>query len=217
MSLLVVGSVAFDSVETPFGKCEEALGGSAMYFAASASFFTDVRMVGVVGEDFPSEPVDFLRRRRVDVDGLADLGVLVLNDPSNLAKALTKAYFQHLPEVVRPRTLITRDEEAIADFVADQGGEAVLKPLQGSGGSGVFKVTAKESPNLNQIVEAIARAAKAASRVLATATRATAPTGTAGVECSDLPAQSFRFGFILVLRCQAQSDVAPSRVPGLRQ
>lgn len=70
MSLLVVGSVAFDSVETPFGKREEALGGSALYFSASASFFTDVRMVGVVGEDFPPEPIDFLRSRRVDVDGL---------------------------------------------------------------------------------------------------------------------------------------------------
>ena len=53
MSILVVGSVAFDSVSTPFGKADEALGGSATYFSTSASFFTDVRLVAVVGSDFP--------------------------------------------------------------------------------------------------------------------------------------------------------------------
>ena len=70
MSLLVVGSVAFDSVETPFGKREEALGGSALFFSTAASFFTDVRLVAVVGQDFPDEPVDFLRSRHVDISGL---------------------------------------------------------------------------------------------------------------------------------------------------
>lgn len=70
MSLLVVGSVAFDSVETPFGRRENALGGSALYFSASASYFTDVRLVAVVGDDFPEEPVDFLKSRKVDVNGL---------------------------------------------------------------------------------------------------------------------------------------------------
>jgi len=49
MSLLVVGSVAFDAVETPFGKCEKMLGGSASHFSISASYFTDVSIVGVVG------------------------------------------------------------------------------------------------------------------------------------------------------------------------
>lgn len=84
-------------------------------------------------------------------------GVFVANEPVRLADALNKAYFQHFPEVVRPRTLITRDEDQIADFVADLGGEAVLKPLQGSGGSGVFLVSSDESPNLRQIIEAISR------------------------------------------------------------
>ncbi len=70
MSLLVVGSVAFDTVETPFGKVEEALGGSALYFSTSASYFTDVNLVAVVGEDFPDETVDFLASRGVDLDGL---------------------------------------------------------------------------------------------------------------------------------------------------
>lgn len=70
MSLLVVGSVAFDSVETPSGKVDEALGGSALFFSASASHFTDIRLVAVVGDDFPDEPVDFLKSRGVDVSGL---------------------------------------------------------------------------------------------------------------------------------------------------
>ncbi|HNF58723.1 MAG TPA: sugar kinase, partial [Elusimicrobiota bacterium] len=63
MSVLVVGSVALDSVKTPFGQRAEALGGSAVYFSYSASFSTDVRLVGVVGRDFPAKHLDLLRRR----------------------------------------------------------------------------------------------------------------------------------------------------------
>jgi sugar/nucleoside kinase (ribokinase family) len=70
MSVLVVGSVAFDSVETPFGKMENVLGGSATYFATSASFFTDVNLVGVVGDDFPREHIEFLESRNIDLRGL---------------------------------------------------------------------------------------------------------------------------------------------------
>lgn len=70
MSVLVVGSVAFDSVETPFGKREGALGGSATFFSASASFYTQVEMVAVVGEDFGDEHIDFLRGRGVGLSGL---------------------------------------------------------------------------------------------------------------------------------------------------
>lgn len=70
MSILVVGSVAFDSVETPFGRVEDVLGGSATYFSTSASFFTDVNLVAVVGDDFSSEHVDFLRSRNIDLTGL---------------------------------------------------------------------------------------------------------------------------------------------------
>jgi sugar/nucleoside kinase (ribokinase family) len=70
MSLLVVGSVAFDSIETPFGKRDQSLGGSATYFSTSASFFTKVEIVGVVGEDFGTEPIEFLRSRGVGLDGL---------------------------------------------------------------------------------------------------------------------------------------------------
>lgn len=70
MGILVVGSVAFDSVETPFGKVENVLGGSATYFSTSASFFTDVSLVAVVGEDFPQEHLDFLKSRNIDLRGL---------------------------------------------------------------------------------------------------------------------------------------------------
>lgn len=71
MSILVVGSVAFDSVETPFGMVENVLGGSATYFSTSASFFTDVNLVAVVGDDFPQEHIDFLQSRNVDLRGLS--------------------------------------------------------------------------------------------------------------------------------------------------
>jgi sugar/nucleoside kinase (ribokinase family) len=71
MSVLVVGSVAIDSVETPFGKGENVLGGSATYFATSASFFTDVNLVAVVGEDFDQEHIDFLRSRNINLAGLS--------------------------------------------------------------------------------------------------------------------------------------------------
>jgi sugar/nucleoside kinase (ribokinase family) len=68
--VLVVGSVAFDSVETPFGQVEDALGGSALYFSTAASYFTGVDLVAVVGEDFPNEPIDDLKERGVDTAGL---------------------------------------------------------------------------------------------------------------------------------------------------
>jgi sugar/nucleoside kinase (ribokinase family) len=70
MSLLVVGSVALDSVETPFGKADEVLGGSATYFSASASHQGPVQMVGVVGSDYPVERLEALRDRGVDLSGL---------------------------------------------------------------------------------------------------------------------------------------------------
>jgi glutathione synthase len=84
-------------------------------------------------------------------------GVLVVNDPTSLADAVNKTYFQHFPEQVRPRTMISRDPGAITAFVEELKGSAVLKPLQGSGGAGVFLVSAKESPNLNQMIEALSR------------------------------------------------------------
>ena len=70
MTLLVVGSVAYDSVKTPQGAREDALGGSAMYFSIAASYFTSVSLVAVVGEDFQPEHIDLLKEHDVDVSGL---------------------------------------------------------------------------------------------------------------------------------------------------
>jgi sugar/nucleoside kinase (ribokinase family) len=70
MSILVVGSVAFDSIKTPFGVADDVLGGSACYFSTAASFFTQVNLVAVVGDDFPQQHVDFLNSRNIDLAGL---------------------------------------------------------------------------------------------------------------------------------------------------
>jgi sugar/nucleoside kinase (ribokinase family) len=70
MAILVVGSVAFDSLETPSGKRERVLGGAATHFALAASFFTDVRVIGVVGKDFLPEHEEVLTRRGIDTRGI---------------------------------------------------------------------------------------------------------------------------------------------------
>ena len=70
MSILVVGTVAFDSIETPRGSAERVLGGSASYFAVAASFFSPVKIVGVVGEDFPEDYLEIFSQRGVDLQGL---------------------------------------------------------------------------------------------------------------------------------------------------
>src|SRR5215210_975588 len=70
MSILVVGSVAFDSVKTPFGERDRILGGSATYFSVAASFFTDVRVVAVVGDDFGPEDEAVFREREIDTSDL---------------------------------------------------------------------------------------------------------------------------------------------------
>jgi sugar/nucleoside kinase (ribokinase family) len=70
MSILVVGSVALDRIETPFGIAERTLGGAATYFSAAASMFQPVQLVGVIGDDFPEEQLRFLADRGVDLAGL---------------------------------------------------------------------------------------------------------------------------------------------------
>src|SRR4029079_4881082 len=72
MSLVVVGSVALDTVETPKGRADDVLGGAALYFSLAASFFTPVRMVGVVGPDFPRAVLDDLERRGIDLGGVEE-------------------------------------------------------------------------------------------------------------------------------------------------
>lgn len=70
INILVAGSVAFDSVETPFGKAEDVLGGSATYFSTSASYFAKVGVVAVVGTDFPDEHIKNLEKHNIDLTGL---------------------------------------------------------------------------------------------------------------------------------------------------
>jgi glutathione synthase len=84
-------------------------------------------------------------------------GVIVLNDPNGLARAMSKMYFQLFPEEVRPRTLITRDRAEIREFAQREGGTIVLKPMQGSGGQSVFLVRPDDVPNLNQMIDAVSR------------------------------------------------------------
>ncbi len=70
MSLLVVGSMAFDSIKSPFGEVERVIGGSATYFSLAASYLTPVRLVSVVGRDFPKSTLDMLSARGIDLQGL---------------------------------------------------------------------------------------------------------------------------------------------------
>ena len=70
MAITVVGSVAFDSIETPAGRRERCLGGAATYFSLSASFFTDVRVIAVVGEDFGSNQEAVFHARDIDTQGI---------------------------------------------------------------------------------------------------------------------------------------------------
>lgn len=82
-------------------------------------------------------------------------GVLVVNDPDGLSRASTKLYLQQFPEAVRPRTIITRQASEIRAFARELGGPLILKPMLGTGGSGVFRVTPDDHGNLNQIIEVL--------------------------------------------------------------
>lgn len=83
-------------------------------------------------------------------------GVIVLNDPNGLTQAINKMYLQTFPEEVRPRTLITRNRTEIKQFIAEQDGWGVLKPLAGSGGRNVFLINPESGANLNQMIDAVA-------------------------------------------------------------
>lgn len=87
----------------------------------------------------------------------ADRGVIVVNDPDGLARAGNKLYIQQFPAEIRPNTLITRDRNDVRHFVTQLEGDAVVKPLEGSGGSNVFVVRKPDHQNLNQMIEAVSR------------------------------------------------------------
>jgi glutathione synthase len=108
------------------------------------------------GED-PEQPAWTKTVGAIFGDMASARGVLVVNDPIGLSKALNKMYFHHFPKEIRPTTLVTRDRDEVDRFLKQHGGRAVMKPLQGSGGLNVFMVTPDDASNVNQMFEAIAR------------------------------------------------------------
>ena len=95
MSILCVGSVALDSVETPFGRAERVVGGSAVYFSVAAANFAGVRLVGVVGGDFAGGDLDLLAARGVDCAGVETV-LLADLDPAHVAS--TRDHFRFLQD-----------------------------------------------------------------------------------------------------------------------
>ncbi len=104
MSLLVVGSVAFDGIESPYGKVERTLGGAATYFAVAASYFTHVNLVGIVGDDFSEQDAKIFRGRHIDIDGL------------ERAKGKTFFWAGRYTENLNDRVTLTTDLNVFAEF-----------------------------------------------------------------------------------------------------
>jgi glutathione synthase len=168
--LMGVGDFAYDPDNQIRARARTAPGkqykSSKAFFAAIQGDDAKARRIGVSDLDvlmLRNDPAEDRERPWAMTAGIvfgelaAEHGVLVLNDPSGLADALNKMYFQHFPEQVRPRTLITRDPEEVRKFVEAEKGRAVLKPLLGSGGQNVFIMKEKSQANLSQMVEAIMR------------------------------------------------------------
>lgn len=82
-------------------------------------------------------------------------GVIVLNDPDGLYRAINKIYLETFPEKIRPNSLVTRDRREVIAFAKDHGGRAVVKPLTGSGGHGVYLISLKDRANVNQMIDAV--------------------------------------------------------------
>ncbi len=169
--LIGVGDLTYDPDDTVAARATSVPG---QKYKTHTSFFADLQGKKAIRERIKVDDLDVLMLRNVPSDdylsrpwatGVAvefarlatRRGVVVVNDPTGLAKASSKMYFQLFPEEVRPRTVITRDNQEIKDFVHEQGGTAVLKPLQGSGGASVFLVRPDDEPNLNQMIDAVSR------------------------------------------------------------
>jgi glutathione synthase len=166
-----VGDLAYDPDDRISARARRA---PKVKYKTSESYLKDLQGKNAVSERIPVDDLDVvLLRNDPSVDAVSRpwaasagilfgrvairRGVIVLNDPNGLAKAMTKMYFQTFPEEVRPRTLITRDRSEIKAFARDEGGTIVLKPLQGSGGQSVFLVRPDDVPNLNQMIDAVSR------------------------------------------------------------
>ena len=169
--LMGAGDFAYDADEK---ICARARSGPKLKYKASESFLADLQGRKARQERITVDDLDVLMLRS---DPSTDTGhrswaqsagiifgrvamrhgVIVLNDPDGLSKAMNKMYFQLFPHQVRPRTVITRDRDEIKAFAKEEGGNIVLKPLQGSGGQGVFLVRPDDVSNLNQMIDAVSR------------------------------------------------------------
>ncbi len=169
--LLGVGDFAYDRDESIRARTRRAP--SEKRYKTTDTYLADVHGRKSIEERITVDDLDVLMLRNVPSDdylkrpwaasAAAEFGrvamrhgVIVVNDPNGLAKASSKMYFQLFPEEVRPRTIITRDRDEIKAFAREEG-RCVLKPLQGSGGAGVFLVQETDIPNLNQMIDAVSR------------------------------------------------------------
>ncbi len=165
-----VGDLAYDPDESVRARARSV---PKKKYKSHESYLADLQGKNSVLERITVDELDVLMLRNVPSDDVINRpwaasigaefgrvamrhGVIVVNDPNGLTKAASKMYFQLFPEQVRPRTLITRDRDAIKAF-AKQEGRIVLKPLQGSGGASVFLVRPDDMPNLNQMIDAVSR------------------------------------------------------------
>ncbi len=168
--LIGVGDLAYDGDECIRARARTV---PRNKYGSHDSFFADLQSKRAVTSRITVDDLDALMLRNVPSDDFirrpwaatiaaefgrlaARRGVVVLNDPNGLARANSKMYFQLFPAEVRPTTLITRDRDDIKLFVKEHG-TCVLKPLQGSGGAGVFLVRPDDLPNLNQMIDAVSR------------------------------------------------------------
>jgi glutathione synthase len=168
--VISVGDLAYDTDELVRAQARRV---PKNRYKDGAGYLRDLQGKAAVSERVTVDEMDVLFLRNVPSDekgkrewaksAAVDFGrvamrhgVIVLNDPNGLAKAENKMYFQLFPEEVRPTTLITRNRDDIKAFVKNEG-RAVIKPLHGSGGEGVFLVRADDTANLNQMIDAVAR------------------------------------------------------------
>lgn len=143
-------------------------------YKTEKTFLAGIKGDDAVEELLPVEALDALLLRNDPADDSGDRpwaqsagivfgqmaarrGVIVLNDPEGLAKAVNKVYFQRFPPAVRPKTLVTRHADDIRRFIDEEGGDVVIKPFQGSGGESVFVVREGDRANLNQIIDAVCK------------------------------------------------------------
>jgi len=166
-----VGDLAYDPDETIRARARSV---PKKRYATSASYLKDLQGKNAIAERIKVDELDVLLLRN---DPASDAiqrpwavgagmqfgrlamrnGVIVLNDPNGLSRAMSKMYFQLFPEEVRPKTLITRDRIEIKEFAKELGGNVVLKPLTGSGGQSVFLIRPDDVSNMNQMIDAVSR------------------------------------------------------------